>query len=243
VRVAIIIPAYNESTRLTAVLDAIEPLPAEWHRIVVNDGSTDDTAASARQRSGVTLLDLPENRGKGAAMWAGALEANADALIFLDADLEGLTPQHVLTLAEPVLDGRAEMTVGLFRGGRGATDFSHVITPWVSGQRCILRERLLSLPDVRDSRLGVELLLTQTARRGRWRVVEVPWSGVTHVMKEEKLGMLRGHLARWQMYREMWRSFVDSLTPATRSRQLNQFSPRITRMDTDGEPIRERVAR
>ncbi|MGV3724170.1 MAG: glycosyltransferase family 2 protein [Actinomycetota bacterium] len=230
-RAAIIIPAFNESARITTVLQSLEGLPAEWLRIVVNDGSTDDTAEVAGRFQGVTVLSLPENRGKGAAMWAGALEADAEALIFLDADLRGLTPPHVQALAAPVLAGQAVMTVALFRGGRGATDFSHVITPWVSGQRCILRDQLLALPEVRGSRLGVELLLTQIARRRRWPVVEVRWAGVTHAMKEEKLGVLRGHLARWQMYHQMWRVFINTLTPATRARHLDCNS-RLPAKDT-----------
>jgi glycosyltransferase involved in cell wall biosynthesis len=220
VRAAIIIPAYNEGSRLHSVLEALDELPAEWRRIVVNDGSSDNTSQVAHQVPGITVVDLPDNLGKGAAMWAGALEAEVDALIFLDADLRGLTSRHVTALAEPVLSGQAVMSVGLFRGGRGTTDFSHVITPWVSGQRCILRDQFLALSDLRSSRLGVELLLTQVARRRKWPVVEVRWAGVTHAMKEEKLGLIRGHLARWHMYREMFRVFLDTLTPETRVRHL-----------------------
>jgi glycosyltransferase involved in cell wall biosynthesis len=200
---AIIIPAYNEGSRLGGVLDALQDLPADWERLVVDDGSQDDTATVARTRPDVHVLELPRNLGKGAAMWEGAIRSQADALIFIDADLRGLTAAHVEALAAPVLAGDAEMSIGLFRTGRKATDFSHVIAPWVSGQRCIRREVFLGIPELKDSRQGVELVLTRAARSQGWRVTEVPWAGVTHAMKEEKLGPIRGFAARCRMYGEI----------------------------------------
>ena len=165
------------------------------------------------------MLELPHNGGKGAALWAGALAVDTPVLLFLDADLRGVTVEHLERLAAPVLADEAEMTLGLFRGGRGTTDFSHLITPWVTGQRCLRRDRFLSVPEARDSRHGVELLLTQVARRNRWRVRDIPWAGVTHAMKEEKLGTMRGQLARWRMYAEMARTFAATLG----------LGPRVTR--------------
>lgn len=210
-RTAVIIPAFNEGDRLPAVLETVQRLPAEWELLVVDDGSRDRTAETVRGYSRLKLIRLSENQGKGAAMCAGAAETSAEALIFLDADLRGLTPQHVLDLVAPVHAGEADMTIGLFRGGRGSTDFSHVISPWVSGQRAILRERFLSLEAAEASRQGIELLLTRAARKYGWRVREVPWHGVTHAMKEEKLGLVAGHLARWKMYGEIARTWLEGL--------------------------------
>ncbi|MCC2671967.1 MAG: LmbE-like protein [Armatimonadetes bacterium] len=209
--VALIIPAYNEESRIGAVLRALEPLPSGWELIVVNDGSSDGTSQAAWDCVTARVVDLPTNQGKGAAMRAGALSTSAAVLCFLDADLRGLSLPHVHHLAEPVLSGAAEMTVGIFRGGRGATDLSHVVAPWVSGQRAIRREAFLSLPGLDASRQGIEYLLTRTAREQGWRVTTVPWSGVTHSMKEEKLGFFRGHLARWRMYREIIRTWAGGL--------------------------------
>lgn len=201
--VALIIPAYNEAARIPAVLSALEDSRDLWHELlVVDDGSTDGSASVARGM-GARVHELHRNRGKGAAMWAGAQATDAEVLCFLDADLRGLTRAHVEALLQPVLRGEAEMTVGLFRGGRGSTDLSHRVAPWVSGQRAILRRSFLQVPQIAASRQGVEALLTRAARTLRWRVVDVPWAGVTHAMKEEKLGPLRGFLARLRMYGEI----------------------------------------
>jgi glycosyltransferase involved in cell wall biosynthesis len=208
-KVAIIIPAYNEGPRLGAVLHALQSPSSSWDLIVVNDGSTDETAAVARRFEGVTVLNLPRNRGKGAAMWAGAMATDADALLFLDADLRGLKQEHVRALLDPVLAGEAEMTVGLFRGGRSRTDFSHIITPWVSGQRAMPRWAFLSLPRVGEVHQGVEAVLTRAAQARKWRVRYIPWPGVTHAMKEEKLGVFLGLRARLKMYWEVLRGLVS----------------------------------
>ena len=209
--VALIIPAYNEAPRIAGVLRSLAALPEGWEVLVVSDGSTDATTEMAQAWGGATVLDLPVNQGKGAAMRAGARATDAPVLCFLDADLRGLRLEHVQALVQPVTEGRADMTVGIFRGGRGATDLSHVVAPWVSGQRAIRRETFLALPGTEESRQGIEYLLTRLARERGWRVVTVPWAGVTHAMKEEKLGVLRGHLSRWRMYGEIIRTWAAGL--------------------------------
>jgi glycosyltransferase involved in cell wall biosynthesis len=217
-RTAIIIPAFNEATRIAAVLEVVAGCAAGRQVWVIDDGSTDDTSAVAQTFAGVQVLRTEENHGKGAAMWAGVAATDAELLVFLDADLRGLRLEHVDALVKPVAEGAAEMSIGLFRGGRGSTDFSHVIAPWVSGQRAIRRDAFLTLDAARASRQGIELLLTRAAREQRWRVVNVPWQGVTHAMKEEKLGLFRGHLARWKMYGEILRTWTTEAlhpTPST----------------------------
>ena len=97
-RIAAVVPAYNEEARIGEVLRALLAAPELAEIVVVNDGSRDGTAAVARQFRTVRALDLPENRGKGAAMRCGALAAKAEVLLFLDADLIGLRPEHVSNL-------------------------------------------------------------------------------------------------------------------------------------------------
>ena len=92
---SLVIPAYNESQRLALSLDRILRYAAEqrWQAeiIVVDDGSTDDTAqlvsSYARQNSTVRLLQNPGNKGKGYSVRHGMLEARGDVLLLTDADL------------------------------------------------------------------------------------------------------------------------------------------------------------
>ena len=92
---SIIIPAYNESTRLPATLDrVVEYTSAErWDAeiIVVNDGSRDRTAELVRDYAQnnpcLRLIENPGNRGKGYSVRNGMLHAVGDVLLFTDADL------------------------------------------------------------------------------------------------------------------------------------------------------------
>ena len=92
---SIVLPAYNESERVAATLETIlahsEQRGWKTEIIVVNDGSSDDTArlvsGYAARHPGVRLLDNPGNRGKGYSVRNGMLHATGDILLFSDADL------------------------------------------------------------------------------------------------------------------------------------------------------------
>jgi len=94
-RYSIVIPAYNESERLTVslpkVLDYIERQGLQAEIIVVNDGSSDDTAGVvgrfALLHPEIRLLENPGNRGKGYSVRNGMLHATGDIMLFTDADL------------------------------------------------------------------------------------------------------------------------------------------------------------
>jgi glycosyltransferase involved in cell wall biosynthesis len=94
-RFSIVIPAYNESSRIPATLESVvacirqQRWPAEV--LVVNDGSTDSTAQLVRdfalRAPEVRLLENPGNRGKGYSVRAGVLQAQGDIVMFTDSDL------------------------------------------------------------------------------------------------------------------------------------------------------------
>ena len=75
--VAVIIPAYNEERTVARVIRAARSSPAVSRIIVVNDGSTDRTAAFAR-KAGAEVIDLPANMGKGAAVAEGVKATSAE---------------------------------------------------------------------------------------------------------------------------------------------------------------------
>jgi dolichyl-phosphate beta-glucosyltransferase len=88
---SIVIPAYNEETRLPLTLvkvhDYCRARFAGYEVLVVDDGSTDSTAALASSQPQERVLHLPHNSGKGAAVRAGMLAARGELLLFTDADL------------------------------------------------------------------------------------------------------------------------------------------------------------
>ncbi|HXU97177.1 MAG TPA: glycosyltransferase family 2 protein [Jiangellaceae bacterium] len=200
-RVAVIIPAKDEQARIAATVKGASSLPGVDLVLVVDDGSTDATAAAAHG-AGAVVIRHARNRGKGAAMHSGAQAVDdlnrtepdavgSRALLFLDADLED-TAAEAAPLIEPVREGSADMTIAILPpqrssgGGHGlVVRLARVgierATGWpatqpLSGQRCLTRTAFLAALPLADG-FGVEVGLSiDLLRRGyRVREVEVPF--------------------------------------------------------------------
>jgi glycosyltransferase involved in cell wall biosynthesis len=206
--VAVIIPAKDEGQRILNVLKAACASNFVTEIIVVDDGSTDNTAAVARTMPNVRVLELAKNVGKGGAMAAGVRATKAPIVAFIDADLSGLRGEHIDRIIVPILAGDCEMCVGIFRGGKTWSDSAQKIAPFLSGQRALKRELFESVVGIADMRMGVEVALTEAARRRRARVVRVALVGVSNCHKEQKLGGWRGTKERAKMYKEIAQTYV-----------------------------------
>ena len=206
--VTVIVPAYDEQETISSVVAVLVDHPLVDEVIVVSDGSSDGTAEYAR-KAGARVVELPENMGKGAAMQTGLSVSSADIVLFLDADLIGLRPEHVDRMLMPLIEGEVQMTVGVFEGGRGATDFAQQIAPFLSGQRALRRNVLNDIDDMSESGYGVEMALTRYMRRHHANVAEVVLQDLTHRTKEEKRGLVKGFAARMKMYWEIAKLLPD----------------------------------
>jgi dolichyl-phosphate beta-glucosyltransferase len=118
-RHSIVIPAYNESDRLGPTLDRVlafvRQQGQEAEIVVVDDGSTDQTADIVRnyaQQSGgiIRLLENPENRGKGYSVRNGVLDSAGDIVLFTDADLSAPIEEAVKLV--DALDLGADVAIG-----------------------------------------------------------------------------------------------------------------------------------
>ena len=110
-QVFIVIPAYNEAARLGPVLDAL--LPQYPNVVVIDDGSSDETAQVARQRGAVVLRHVI-NRGQGAALQTGitySLRAGAEYIVTFDADGQH-NPADLPAMLAPVAAGQCDVTLG-----------------------------------------------------------------------------------------------------------------------------------
>jgi dolichyl-phosphate beta-glucosyltransferase len=117
---SIVIPAFNEESRiartLRLTLDYLRDVSPESELIVVNDGSTDATAAITREvfseaNVATQLLENFPNRGKGAAVRSGLLAAQKPIGLFFDADLStplGETPKVI----KPIANGDVDIALG-----------------------------------------------------------------------------------------------------------------------------------
>jgi glycosyltransferase involved in cell wall biosynthesis len=112
--VSFLIPAYNEAATILEVLQRIDVLGLDHEVIVVDDGSTDDTAAIvaafARAHPEVQLVRQP-NRGKGSAVRLAATRVTKDIAVIQDADME-YDPADVIALIAPIERGVADVVYG-----------------------------------------------------------------------------------------------------------------------------------
>jgi glycosyltransferase involved in cell wall biosynthesis len=138
-RISVILPAKNESEGLQRTLPALRARFPDAEVIVVNDGSTDDTALVATGH-GAQVLSSPYSLGNGAAIKRGARAASGQILVFMDAD-----GQHSPELIQLLLDKLGEgydMVVGARNASgqanvsRGAANaFYNQLASWMTGHR------------------------------------------------------------------------------------------------------------
>lgn len=166
----LVIPAFNEEKRLPVALARISewlrsrtpPLAAEV--LVVDDGSDDRTAAVAEKTGQGLGLDfrlvrLPRNRGKGAAVRAGVLEAAGERILVTDADLS--TPieevEKLIAAGAPVAIGSRGIDATLVKQRQS---FFRV----ASGKLFNVLVRLLAVSGIRDTQCGFKLFRRDAAR-------------------------------------------------------------------------------
>ena len=121
-KISIIIPAHNEAENIRTLVREIRSLYPEAEVIVVNDGSTDQTAKAAHE-AGAEVYSHPYNIGNGAAIKSGIRAASGDILVFMDADGQH-KPEDVARLLE--LFPEFDMVVGA-RSFSGQASFGRAI--------------------------------------------------------------------------------------------------------------------
>jgi glycosyltransferase involved in cell wall biosynthesis len=182
-RIDVILPCLNEADALPWVLSR---MPAGFHPIVADNGSTDASASIAVEH-GATVVRVPQ-RGFGAACHAGLVAATSDIICFMDADAS-LDPRDLPQVAGPVRLGSADLMLGrrMTRSlgswpvhARVANKVLAVELRRRTGvrlrdlgpMRCARRAQLLGL-GLSDRRFGYPLEMVMAAANADWRIDEV----------------------------------------------------------------------
>lgn len=185
---AVLIAAHNEAERIAETVHAALAIPGVRRVVVADDGSGDSTAERARE-AGAEVVRLGRNRGKGAALEAGAARvADADVVVLLDGDL-GSTAEQGALLVAPIASGSADMSVAAFPPASAKAGFGLVmgLARWgihtlgspgftprapLSGQRAMTRE-CFAIVRPFSVGYGTEVRTTVRALRAGLRIVEV----------------------------------------------------------------------
>ncbi len=163
---SVVIPAYNEQTRLGPTLDKVIAWCAERYAplevLVVDDGSTDDTVRLAESRGApVRVLRVEANRGKGHAVRRGMLEAQHELVLFTDADLS--TPIEELQRLEERLDG-APVVIGSRAAPDSRVELRQPLWRMLMGKTFNRVYRALLRSPLKDTQCGFKLFTRDAAR-------------------------------------------------------------------------------
>lgn len=113
-KLSIIIPTYNESKtikRLISLVKKADIKDVKKEIIVIDDGSSDNTAEIVKQIRDIKLIKHKRNSGKGAAVKTGIKHATGDIIIIQDADLE-YDPNEYYKLIKPIIDKKLRVVYG-----------------------------------------------------------------------------------------------------------------------------------
>ena len=196
-----VMPARNEAPTIAANIAATLGCRYVRRLIVVDDGSRDDTAEIAR-RAGAEVIQRPGSTGsKAHAMRDGVAASDASHVLFVDADCTGLTSAHLDAICEPVLEGRAEMSLGAF--DYGWLNWLVLVCPPLSGERIIPRWVWDSIPPEKLVGYTIEIRIDEVIAEGRYRTHACTMEGVSHRTKRVKFGVVDGFRRTWRMYRDL----------------------------------------
>jgi glycosyltransferase involved in cell wall biosynthesis len=189
--ISVIIPALNEEEPISDVVRAVVATGIPREILVVDNGSTDATAARARE-AGAKVISEPK-RGYGRACMAGvrAVSPESDVIVFLDGDGSDC-PEFLNQLVDPIIVGTHDFVIGSRTRGkreRGSMNFQQVFAGRVAGWllsflygvrytdmgpfRAIRRDALERL-SMRDETYGWNLEMQMKAARAQLRVLEIP---------------------------------------------------------------------
>ncbi len=199
-----IIPARNEETTVASSVSAARGCTFVREVIVVDDGSSDATVDRARD-AGAKVVERPGSGGsKAHAMADGVAHSDADAFLFVDADLIGITSGHLDAICEPVVAGWATMSVGLFDYGRF---WNPQVRRWppLSGERLVPRWVWDAVPPHQRDGYTIEMRINHVIARHGCRTAVRTMTGVQHRNKRVKHGLVDGLRRTAAMYRDLVR--------------------------------------
>jgi len=177
VKVTVLIPAFNEEKNIAHTIKGLETFNDSFCRknqlnldiIVIDDGSQDQTSLKAEE-TGVKVIQLKKNKGKGNALREGLKKADGNIIVFLDADLRD-SSEEVHKLVSPILNGEADVTIARFKPPGKKKGFGFVkalayygvkfftgqgVTSALSGQRAFKKEVLEAIGQIPEG-FGIEV--------------------------------------------------------------------------------------
>ena len=193
-----VIPARDEATTVGDVVAAAKGCSHVREVILVDDGSSDGTAARALA-SGAKVVTVWPGGSKAAAMEAGVESSDGDAVLFVDADLTGLTSAHLDEICEPFVEGRATMSLGTFDYGP-VWNWLVLRLPPTTGERVVPRWVFDAVPPGKRKGYTIEVMINEVLAERLLPTTARVMRGVFHRTKRQKFGRWKGTLLTARMF-------------------------------------------
>lgn len=199
--VDVVMPARNEASTVAANVVAAAGCEHVRRVIVIDDGSSDGTGELALDAGAEVLRRDARTGSKAHAMRLGVESTDATHILFVDADCTDLTSRHLDAVCRPVLDGRAEMSLGAF--DYGWLNWLVLRCPPLSGERIVPRWVWDAVPESKLDGYTIEVRLNEVICEGGFRTSARTMTGVFHRTKRDKFGRAEGFRRTWRMYRSL----------------------------------------
>jgi glycosyltransferase involved in cell wall biosynthesis len=192
-RFDVVVPARNEEPTVAAVVRSALAAPGVGRVVVVDDGSTDGTAAAARGAGAVVVGGAaPGAPGSKARALARGVDATEQpVLVFFDADILGTRPGCFTALAAPVLDRGFSLSCGIVDYGRLRNPLFLRLPP-ITGLRALRRDVFTAVPEERQNGFQIEIMINEVVARGGLPCAIQVLPGLSHRSKIAKTGWRRG---------------------------------------------------
>lgn len=217
---SVIMPAFNEEKTLAEIVDQVRQVPNLLELIIVDDCSTDGTAAIAQRLADddgrIRYIKQPRNSGKTQALFKGFALSRGDIVIIQDADLE-YDPAEIADVIMPILTGRADVVYGSrfmvkkaarviyfyhYLANKGLTFMSNCLTNinLSDVETCYkaFRGDIIRNMRVTSGGFGFEIEVTAKVAKLKCAIYEVPISYYGRTYEEgKKIGFKDGVAAVW----------------------------------------------
>lgn len=222
-KISCIVPAFNESARIGAVLKAVsEASDCISEILVVDDGSSDGTAQVVATFPNVRLLINQHNMGKSQTVARGIRESTGDYVFFLDADLAGINADNIRDLARPILTGQSDIVISMRANTPGW--MKKVGLDFMSGERIFPKDILMAHIDElsRLRNFALEVFLNRVIIANQFKIKSVPMANVKNVTKWGKGGLLNGIWREFKLWLNVF-SFVSPVEFVTQNIKLKKL--------------------
>lgn len=260
-KLSVLVPVYNEEKTVSEILSRVLALgPVVREVVVVDDGSTDNTAEVVRLRSEqepkIRFEQLPKNQGKTAAIRRALELADGDVIIIQDADLE-YDPAEIPEVIEPILKGHADAVFGSrflvskaarvlyfyhYLANVGLTFLCNMLTNrnMTDIETCYkaFRREVIKPLVLTSKGFGMEVEITAMVCKTKARTYEVPISYYGRAYEEgKKIGFWDGVAALWYIF---YFNLIKPLTGSGRRyiREVNAFldQPEQSPLEANAQP-------